>query len=201
MQFETGDATAKCDVNTSEPCDVTSADEAASLIEVQSTKLRTRSNAKNAVSTATGNAIKKEQYEIPQIKSQQNGEFTNDLRSSPVDVNVADNCRSVRTRTSASSLLATSIKIPEGNQLPTVETSSNNRGLRNRSSSATTAPVADNKTDNTGRTGQLTDYFPIRRSERKPKATLLHERQMDIERKILQGSEDGLRVSTDQSKA
>ena len=42
---------------------------------------------------------------------------------------------------------------------------------------------------------QMTDFFPIRRSERKPKATLLYERQMDIERKILEGSEDGLKVS------
>ena len=45
------------------------------------------------------------------------------------------------------------------------------------------------------RDGQLTEYFPIRRSERKPKAKLMLERQMDIERKILQGSEEGLRVS------
>ncbi|KAA0189395.1 hypothetical protein HAZT_HAZT002727, partial [Hyalella azteca] len=41
---------------------------------------------------------------------------------------------------------------------------------------------------------QMTDFFPIRRSERKPKATLMLERQMAIEKKILSGSEEGLRV-------
>lgn len=59
---------------------------------------------------------------------------------------------------------------------------------------ATRAASVNEPAPVSGRNMQMTDYFPIRRSERKPKATLLYERQMDIEKKILEGSEEGLRV-------
>lgn len=44
------------------------------------------------------------------------------------------------------------------------------------------------------RNTQMTQFFPIRRSERKPKTTLLQERQKEIEERIKSGTEDGLMV-------
>ncbi|KAG8237957.1 hypothetical protein J437_LFUL016302 [Ladona fulva] len=41
---------------------------------------------------------------------------------------------------------------------------------------------------------KLTEYFPVRRSERKPKRTILEERQRDMEEAILSGREEGLEV-------
>ena len=41
---------------------------------------------------------------------------------------------------------------------------------------------------------KLTEYFPVRRSVRKCKTTVLEEKQRDLENKILSGSEDGLEV-------
>ena len=40
----------------------------------------------------------------------------------------------------------------------------------------------------------MTDYFPVRRSERKTKKTVLEERQRDLEYAILAEKEDGLEV-------
>ncbi|CAL4109873.1 unnamed protein product, partial [Meganyctiphanes norvegica] len=45
------------------------------------------------------------------------------------------------------------------------------------------------------RATQMTEFFPIRRSDRKPKTKLLEERQKDIEEKILSGSEEGLCIA------
>ncbi|XP_014244326.1 N-lysine methyltransferase KMT5A-A [Cimex lectularius] len=44
------------------------------------------------------------------------------------------------------------------------------------------------------KTGKLTDYFPVRRSERKTKKTVLEERQKNIEEAVLSKREDGLEV-------
>lgn len=41
---------------------------------------------------------------------------------------------------------------------------------------------------------KVTDYFQVRRSVRKCKTTVLEEKQRDLEKKILTGSEDGLEV-------
>ncbi|XP_064082498.1 uncharacterized protein LOC135198645 isoform X2 [Macrobrachium nipponense] len=41
---------------------------------------------------------------------------------------------------------------------------------------------------------QMTEFFQIRRSRRKPKTTLLQERQKEIEERILNSCEDGLKV-------
>ncbi|XP_071448595.1 histone-lysine N-methyltransferase Set8 isoform X2 [Hetaerina americana] len=41
---------------------------------------------------------------------------------------------------------------------------------------------------------KLTEYFPVRRSERKPKRTLLEEQQRDLEEAVLSGKEEGLEV-------
>ncbi|XP_012288714.1 histone-lysine N-methyltransferase pr-set7 [Orussus abietinus] len=41
---------------------------------------------------------------------------------------------------------------------------------------------------------KLTDYFPVRRSVRKCKKTVLEERQRDLEKKVLTQAEDGLEV-------
>ncbi|KAB7494773.1 Histone-lysine N-methyltransferase pr-set7 [Armadillidium nasatum] len=41
---------------------------------------------------------------------------------------------------------------------------------------------------------QITQFFPIRRSHRKPKAALLQEKQKEVEEKILSGKEEGLEV-------
>ncbi|KAG0721429.1 N-lysine methyltransferase KMT5A [Chionoecetes opilio] len=44
------------------------------------------------------------------------------------------------------------------------------------------------------RNTQMTTFFPIRRSERKPKTTLLQERQKEIEERICSGKEEDLTV-------
>lgn len=45
-----------------------------------------------------------------------------------------------------------------------------------------------------GNNHKLTEYFPVRRSERKCKKTVLEEKQRDIENKVLCQVEDGLEV-------
>lgn len=45
------------------------------------------------------------------------------------------------------------------------------------------------------RTTQMTEFFPIRRSDRKPKTKLLEERQKEIEEKILSGREEGICIA------
>lgn len=42
---------------------------------------------------------------------------------------------------------------------------------------------------------KVTEYFPIRRSERKYKKNIIEERQKDIESKIINEIEDGLKVN------
>lgn len=41
---------------------------------------------------------------------------------------------------------------------------------------------------------KLTEYFPVRRSNRRPKKTLLEEHHRTIEEAILNGREEGLQV-------
>ncbi|XP_046385919.1 N-lysine methyltransferase KMT5A-A isoform X2 [Ischnura elegans] len=41
---------------------------------------------------------------------------------------------------------------------------------------------------------KLTEYFPVRRSERKPKRTILEEQQRDLEEAVLSGKEEGIEV-------
>ena len=48
----------------------------------------------------------------------------------------------------------------------------------------------------TQRNTQMTEFFQIRRSERKPKTTLLQERQKEIEERICSCKEEGLMVCT-----
>ena len=44
------------------------------------------------------------------------------------------------------------------------------------------------------RNTQVTEFFPIRRSHRKPKTTIIQEKQKMIEERILSGKEEGLVV-------
>lgn len=80
---------------------------------------------------------------------------------------------------------------------PAFEQQSTSSDLINSKAIKTKVETLDitTKLPDSSRDTQMTDFFPIRRSERKPKATLMYERQMDIEKKILSGSEEGLTVS------
>lgn len=61
-------------------------------------------------------------------------------------------------------------------------------------STTATKTQANGEAKSNLRSTQMTEYFPIRRSERKPKTTLLQERQKAIEERIISGSEEGLTV-------
>ncbi|MPC78369.1 N-lysine methyltransferase KMT5A [Portunus trituberculatus] len=56
--------------------------------------------------------------------------------------------------------------------------------------------MSNGETKPTQRNTQMSEFFPIRRSERKPKTTLLQERQKEIEERICSGKEEGLMVCT-----
>ncbi|XP_063889960.1 histone-lysine N-methyltransferase Set8-like isoform X2 [Scylla paramamosain] len=54
------------------------------------------------------------------------------------------------------------------------------------------AQMSNGEAKPTQRNTQMSEFFPIRRSERKPKTTLLQERQKEIEERICSGKEEGL---------
>ncbi|KAK8404677.1 hypothetical protein O3P69_007728 [Scylla paramamosain] len=56
------------------------------------------------------------------------------------------------------------------------------------------AQMSNGEAKPTQRNTQMSEFFPIRRSERKPKTTLLQERQKEIEERICSGKEEGLTV-------
>lgn len=58
-------------------------------------------------------------------------------------------------------------------------------------SKTASAPAATN-----GSQHKLTEYFPVRRSERKTKKTVLEERQRTLEEAVLMCKEEGLEVSS-----
>ncbi|BES97344.1 Histone-lysine N-methyltransferase PR-Set7 [Nesidiocoris tenuis] len=54
--------------------------------------------------------------------------------------------------------------------------------------------------ENNNKTAKLTDFFPVRRSVRKTKKTVLEEKQRHVENAILSGREDGLEVHNFEGK-
>ncbi|KAK9512297.1 hypothetical protein O3M35_000755 [Rhynocoris fuscipes] len=56
--------------------------------------------------------------------------------------------------------------------------------------------ITETKLEGVNKNGKLTDYFPVRRSVRKTKKTVLEEKQKNIENAILSEREDGLEVHT-----
>ena len=79
---------------------------------------------------------------------------------------------------------STAVKVNKTSQTKKDRTvkNSNNNNLTNGDS----RPVSRN--------APITQYFPIRRSERKPKTTLIQEKKKEMESKILGEVEEGLRV-------
>lgn len=61
-------------------------------------------------------------------------------------------------------------------------------------SKSITKPIISEPKINNNTEKKLTDYFPVRRSVRKTKNTVLEERQRDLEDAILAEKEDGLEV-------
>ncbi|KAK4306269.1 hypothetical protein Pmani_021891 [Petrolisthes manimaculis] len=68
------------------------------------------------------------------------------------------------------------------------------QGKAEKTSKAGAVTVTNGEVKPALRSGQITKFFPIRRSERKPKTTLIQERQKEIEERIKTGKEEGLTV-------
>ncbi|XP_063610361.1 N-lysine methyltransferase KMT5A-A-like [Penaeus indicus] len=79
-------------------------------------------------------------------------------------------------------------------QSNTTRTATHAKPEKPAKSTTTTKTQANGEAKSNLRSTQMTEYFPIRRSERKPKTTLLQERQKAIEERIISGSEEGLTV-------
>ncbi|XP_071520101.1 uncharacterized protein Set8 isoform X2 [Panulirus ornatus] len=81
-------------------------------------------------------------------------------------------------------------------KLPTQTSSrvSTQTKVEKSSKANTSAALSNGEAKPALRSTQITEFYPIRRSERKPKTTLLQERQKEIEEKIKNGKEEGLTV-------
>lgn len=70
----------------------------------------------------------------------------------------------------------------------------NNQSANQQAQPLKTKSVAKNNAENKSNNHKLTDFFPVRRSERKTKKTVLEEKQKTLEDNLRSGIEKGLRV-------
>ena len=69
-----------------------------------------------------------------------------------------------------------------------------NRGRSKLNSNQIINPRSTNSSNDKSTNHKVTDYFPVRRSIRKPKKKVLEEKQRDMENKVLEQVEEGLEV-------
>lgn len=84
--------------------------------------------------------------------------------------------------------------IPEVNIQQQAFKKSANRGRSKLNSNQIINPRSTNSINDKSTNHKVTDYFPVRRSIRKPKKKVLEEKQRDMENKVLEQVEEGLEV-------